>query len=184
MSTAKLAGHTLIPLALFFPLFQQPPFSPQGEEPDDEASVDRFLKEADATLLRSPGEVSQGAATDVPSVASSTLPSPLRQRVLSPDIPLHQQRTPRRASLVARESISLSVQALFTPSRIHSDRAFRSDTEADDRGSLAGASMTDLDIRHIETGDDVNTEVEAPAGFLSRGYCGPRSGKRSFSASS
>lgn len=133
----------------------------EAEEDINEATLDSILEKANTTLLRNPDENTQITATDASSVAS-TLASPLPQAPLSPNVPfLYHQRTPRRASLVARESISLSVQALFTPTRIHSDRSFRSDSEADEKGGLPRVSVSNVDTGHLEAGEDSNAEVES-----------------------
>ncbi|KAL5110822.1 hypothetical protein TcWFU_008601 [Taenia crassiceps] len=80
--------------------------------------------------------VSEPSSIDSRATMVSALPSPLLCPVLSPEFtslsgPRQQGNLPRRASLVARESINLSLQALYTPMKFGSDRAFCFDLDAE-----------------------------------------------------
>ncbi|EUB61955.1 hypothetical protein EGR_03228 [Echinococcus granulosus] len=92
--------------------------------------------------------VSEQSLVDSGATAVSGLPSPLLRPVLSPEVtclaaPRQQDHLPRRASLVARESINLSLQALYTPIKFGSDRLFCFNPDAESASQVASERSLD-----------------------------------------
>ncbi len=89
---------------------------------------------------------------DDPAVLPPLPRSRLRHSRNSPEVPCSSQlgryHSPRRAASVAREAISLSVQALFTPTRVGDDRSSRASSVArsvqgdDDASSVSYLEFT------------------------------------------
>ncbi|KAL5971223.1 hypothetical protein TSMEX_001082 [Taenia solium] len=105
-------------------------------EPNFGTGVSKYISGRDVKPdLGATQRVSEVSSVDSRATMVSALPSPLLCPVLSPEVtslagPRQQGCFPRRASLVARESINLSLQALYTPMKFGSDRAFCFDLDA------------------------------------------------------
>nr|CDS26378.2 expressed protein [Hymenolepis microstoma] len=152
---------------------QSPQRSPILED-DETASLSRFEKvqpniEGYHSLLELDNE-------------SSLSRFPCLQRPLSPEVASlagprehveeqerRKTRLPRRASLVAREAIGLSMQALFTPTKLTSDRIFeKSHSQSYDKWSVDSSSNNDsckLILRRVNRKSQ--THVESVSSYSS-----------------